>query len=323
MVFRTEIFPRPSDIKLNHHHQIITFGSCFSEHIGNMLSEYKFATCNNPYGTIFNPVSLAKAISFSLDNKFVGEENIQHENGRFFHFDFHSSFNSNDKWFLIKSINNSIQSVNNVISKSDFIILTLGSSFAYRHIVSDKIVNNCHKIHGSEFTKVLLSVEDSFLALKSTLMDLLIFNPKIQVIVTICPVRHIKDGLVENNLSKSHLIQLAFMLCELHHNIHYFPSYEIMMDDLRDYRFYKEDLIHPSLQAINYIWEKFSETFFTKETILLNIKLKKLFQGIKHSPISFDLLALEKHKADTLLLLKNIKIQHPHIDFNKEEALLL
>ncbi len=294
--FFTPVELPPTSLRIGRETTILSMGSCFSDHIGKKLSDLDFSCYVNPFGTVFNPLSISRLLDFLVasDDKFDLSDGVDSQKNRWFHYDFHSSFDTDSHEELLQNIIDRIQDVSRFIHNLDILILTLGTSIAYQKKDLNRVVSNCHKMPASFFDKVLLEINDMEEALSSSLERLRQRSSGINVILTVSPVRHIKNGLVEDRRSKSRLIELVHRLCESHNYCQYFPAYEIMNDELRDYRFFADDLIHPSMMAVDIIWERFCDLYFdvkTKEYVRLQTKL--LAQK-KHQPISRGKGFLEK-----------------------------
>jgi len=258
--FRTTFQIPPSKFKISLDSQTLTMGSCFADVVGNQLINNKLDVLINPFGTLFNPLSIFKILSPSYQE---ADERLYVENQKvWFHYDFHSQFMSNSKENLKQQINQTIFAINCQLPTTNHLIITFGTAFAYKLLNPQIHIANCHKMPGSLFEKELLNVKEicgSFAIFHAALKDM---NPDVKVILTVSPVRHTKDGVAENQVSKSILRVACHYLSTDYEDVEYFPAYEIMMDDLRDYRFYKSDLIHPNEVAEQYIFEKFMETYF-------------------------------------------------------------
>ncbi|MCB9202607.1 MAG: GSCFA domain-containing protein [Flavobacteriales bacterium] len=310
------------DFTINHHDCIFTVGSCFSEEIAKKLSEFKFNVYSNPFGILFNPIAIETCIDRITNLNHYTENEVLLYDELYFSWDFHSQFNSTNKQDFLVQINKRITESNVQLQKSKTLFITLGTSFIYEYLESKKIVANCHKIPAKEFNKKLLTESEIISSLEKITSKLTAFNPDLKIVCTVSPVRHIKDGIIENNVSKSRLISAVYQICNTYSNCYYFPSYEIVIDELRDYRFYKSDLVHPNETAINYIWEKFSEVFFTNETKELNIKINKLNLSINHKPFNSN---TEKHRTFLKSVKKNLeqlKSEYTYLDLQKELKLI-
>jgi hypothetical protein len=264
--------------QIDYNSELFLLGSCFVENIGNKLDYFKFQNTINPFGILFHP----KAIETLIENAIVKKEYVENEvflnNEQWHCFDAHSKLSNSSKVELLKGLNQSIELTNKLLHESTHIIITLGTSWVYRLDKTNTIVANCHKVRQKEFLKSLLSIDDIYNSLQNSIDLIHSVNKKASIIFTVSPVRHLKDGFVENTRSKSHLITAIHQTIEAEKQSHYFPSYEIMMDELRDYRFYDEDMIHPNQTAVNYIWEKFKEVWISNKrdysTNLLILVLK-------------------------------------------------
>ena len=266
MQFTTKIPVQKSTFPIDYDSKVMLLGSCFAENMGKKFDYFKFQATTNPFGIIFNAVSLEKLIRRAVENRTFTENDIFFHNDLWHCYEVHSELSNLDKDAFLESLNDIIRSTNKQLNESTHIIITLGTSWVYRNIETNEIVANCHKVLQKQFTKELLSIHQTEESLQSIISLIHSVNPNCNFIFTVSPVRHIKDGFAENTLSKAHLIAAIHKTITNHKShITYFPSYEIMMDELRDYRFYKEDLIHPNNQAIQYIWEKFGDAYFSDE----------------------------------------------------------
>ncbi|KIA88361.1 GSCFA domain-containing protein [Kaistella jeonii] len=287
MKFRTEVEIPNSDRKIEVEDHIFSIGSCFSTEMINLLKAGQIQTLNNPFGTLFNPFSINNAIKKIHGAEFYAEEDLVSFSEEVISLDHHSSFNSQFVHQTLEKINAQIENGNQFLQNTNWVLITYGTSFIYEFLPKRKLVANCHKIPAKYFQKRLLThleLTDSIYETVENLKD--IAKENVQILFTVSPVRHTKDGMVENNLSKSKLITALHEILPQFENCHYLPVYEILMDDLRDYRFYNEDLIHPNNQAINYIWEKFGNAFFSDETIGFIEENFKIGKSLSHK--SFD-----------------------------------
>ncbi|MFK8061040.1 MAG: GSCFA domain-containing protein [Polaribacter sp.] len=295
---------------VDYNSKLLLLGSCFSENIGEKLNYFKFQATQNPFGILFHPKAIEKFILNTVNDKIYSENDLIYQNERWHSFDAHSCLSSPDKNKLLENLNLAVSSTKKQLETTSHIIITLGTSWVYRFIETDAIVANCHKIPQKKFLKELLSVDEIRESLEAILALIKSVNKHVNVIFTISPVRHIKDGFVENTISKSHLISAIHSVIDIRKNIHYFPSYEIMMDELRDYRFYAEDMIHPNKTAINYIWEKFTETWFSENSRETMLKIEMIQKGISHKPFNEN---SEEHQQ--FLRNLNLKKEEIHKDF--------
>ena len=288
---------------IDYQSNILLLGSCFSENIGDKLSYFKFQSTQNPFGILFHPKAIENLITNTSNKKVYSSDDLIYQNEIWHSFDAHSSLSSASENELLNKLNVAISLTNKKIKEASHIIITLGTSWVYRYIETDTIVANCHKIPQKKFLKELLSVSEISESLARSISLIKSINSDAAVIFTISPVRHLKDGFIENTQSKSHLIAAIHTLVN-EQDVSYFPSYEIMMDELRDYRFYAEDMIHPNKTAINYIWRKFIDTWFSEETKSIMKEIDEIQKGLLHRPFHEDsklhqqfLLKLEQKKS--------------------------
>ena len=261
-------------------------GSCFSENIAQKLSYYKFDVFSNPFGILFNPIAIEKLISNAVNEVVYTDKDIFLLNERWHCFDSHSNLSNSNKPQLLLDLNTAVTNTLKKIELASHIVITLGTAWVYRFIETDAIVGNCHKAPQKKFTKELLSVDDVLGSLQKSCALIQEINPNCTIIFTVSPVRHLKDGFTENSLSKAHLISAIHQLTDVKKQVYYFPSYEIMIDDLRDYRFYAADMIHPNETAINYIWEVFADTWFSKNALEIMPKVASIQKAFEHKPFN-------------------------------------
>ena len=299
---------------INYDSNIFLLGSCFSENIGNKLNHFKFQSIQNPFGILFHPKAIETLITNAVNQKVYSSEDVFLQNEVWHSFDVHSSLSSENDKSLLKKINAAISVTNKKLKEASHIIITLGTSWVYRFIETDTIVANCHKIPQKKFLKELLTVDQITKILSTILVLLKSINKNIHITFTVSPIRHLKDGFVENTQSKSNLISAIHTIL-VDTNVSYFPSYEIMMDELRDYRFYAEDMIHPNKTAINYIWEKFVDTRFSEESLPTMKEIEAIQKGILHRPFH-EKSEQHQHFLEKIVKRKEkIKSQFPFIKF--------
>jgi lysophospholipase L1-like esterase len=262
MQFHTELSPETLPFQINLNSRIVTIGSCFADVMGQRLCDNKLAVLNNPFGTIFNPVSINRLLTMALMGVEPADNHYVERDGIWFHYDFHSSLFAATKDELREKLLHVLHQTANALRQADVLLLTLGTAVVYRHIESGKVVANCHKMPGSLFEKYLYQIDHLRDELTDLLKKLRKANPALSVLLTVSPVRHTRDTLPINQVSKSMLRVLTHELTTWNKGVSYFPAYELIMDDLRDYRFYEADLIHPNAQAHEYIFGKFAESTF-------------------------------------------------------------
>ncbi len=283
---------KPVSIK----HAVLLMGSCFAEEIGHKMGERKFNVLVNPHGILYNLLSLSIALEDYINEKRYSEKDIFHVNELWQSFNHHGRFSNVSSEKCLQEINTEIKQAHAQLKKADWLIITFGSAFAYKHKKTNQLVGNCHKIPSGEFEKVLLSKEEITTAWKKQIEALKTFNPKLNILFTVSPVRYVRDGLIENNRSKGILLDAVHSLIEQNSNCFYFPAYEIVIDELRDYRFFKEDLVHPNHLAVNYVWEKFVHSFCDKNTQDFLLEYDPLLKGLNHRLLNEETEASKKFK---------------------------
>ena len=278
MKFRTEIQINPSPLRIKHHSPILFVGSCFAENIAEKMSQSGFEINVNPFGIVYNPESTANCLFDLFQKRMYAETDIFEFQDVYHSFAHHSRFSSKNLQEALQKINDSIVSAADFLQKAEVLIVTFGTATVYRLKSSGKIVSNCHKLPANQFQEERLTISQITTQWNEIISHIHRENPKTQIIFTVSPIRHWKDGPHANQLNKAILLLAVNELIQSHPQCHYFPSYEILLDDLRDYRFYADDLIHPNSQAIAYIWEKFGDAYFdtiTKERIAVYEKEQK------------------------------------------------
>ncbi len=286
MEFRTQIpLKKQKDNLIDYHAKVMLLGSCFSENIGSKFEYYKFQNTINPFGILFHPKAIETFFERVVNQNLYSEEDLVFQNEQYHCFDAHSILSNSNKEVLLSNLNKTLKATYQQITESTHLIITLGTAWVYEHIDTNKVVANCHKIPQKEFNKKILSVQEITDCLQNIEQLVKKVNPSIQLIYTVSPVRHIKDGFVENQQSKAHLLSAIHQILKTH-GVCYFPSYEIMMDDLRDYRFYTTDMVHPNQTAIDYIWEKFKEVWFNNSVNDTMKKVAVILSGLTHRPFN-------------------------------------
>lgn len=318
MDFRTQIPIQKNNFPINYNSKIVSLGSCFAENIGDKFEYFKFQNKVNPFGIIFNPVSIEKIIRKAIIHEAFSENDVFFHNDLWHCFDVHSELSSPDKAEFIQSLNQIANATHQQITEATHVIITLGTAWVYRNIETEDIVANCHKVPQKQFTKELLSVERIEQSLK-VIIDLIAeANKEVNIIFTVSPVRHIKDGFVENQQSKSHLITaLHQVLASGSHSqiSSYFPSYEIMIDELRDYRFYAEDMLHPNQTAIDYIWKRFVETTISEDAFTTMDEVDSIQKSLQHRPFNPNSDSHQKFLVHLNQKINKLAIQFPNMQF--------
>lgn len=284
--FSTEVEIAASEWKMDHQSKVLTLGSCFADVLGQQLAGYKFPVLNNPLGTIFNPLTIAKTIDSAIEERYPASELfMKTEDDIWLHHDFHSSQWAGSQSELETNIKSHLMEVGAFLKEADLLVITLGTAYAYRHKASNMIIGNCHKLPADQFIKELLHPDQIIKAMEPLVQKLLMFRRNLRIVLTVSPVRHTKDTLPLNQVSKSILRLVCHRLCEKYKHISYFPSYEIMVDELRDYRFYEPDLIHPSKIAEDYIFNAFAKTYVASDSQDLMRQWDKIMLTLNHRPL--------------------------------------
>jgi len=317
MDFHLEFTPRPFDSKIKHSDHLFLAGSCFTEQIGQKLAAHKFRIIDNPNGILFNPVSIAKSVTSYIENKRYTEADLFYHQELWGSWEHHTRFSSTSAEICLQKINESQEAANQFLQKADWLLLTLGSAFVYE-LENRQVVANCHKVPTDKFRKRLLAVEEVVTTLDTLVYRLKQFNPALQVIFTVSPVRHLRDGFVENNRSKATLINAVHHLTDKFDKLFYFPAYELIIDDLRDYRFYAEDMVHPNYAATNYVWEKFVGACVEESSRDLMSEIYKINAAVNHKPFNPDSEGHKAFKKKYLQICEAMQHKYPHLDLSNE-----
>jgi hypothetical protein len=319
MNFTTKIPIQKYHHPITYESKIMLLGSCFATNIGNKFEYFKFQTTINPFGIVFNPVSLAKIIVRSVQKEYYTENDIFFHHDLWHCFEVHSELSHPDKNTFLNSLNELIDTTHQQITAASHLFITVGTSWVYRNIATNEIVANCHKVAQKEFEKELLTIKTIEQQIETILSALSVVNLNCKLIFTVSPVRHIKDGFAENTLSKAHLIA-AIQRKIIHHptRLNYFPAYEIMMDELRDYRFYAEDMLHPNPTAIDYIWIQFYENYILKSEFEWMNQIYDIQRGLQHKPFNPNTASHQKFLSDLKIKMTTIKKKLPCISFENE-----
>lgn len=289
MEFRTKLVLRPQQHnQIDYNSKIALFGSCFSEHIADKFKYYKFQKLANPFGIFFHPLAIENLITNAINEKQYREENLFFHNEQWHCFEAHSKLSNISKHHLLEELNSQVKATYAFLQEASHIVITLGTAWAYRQISTGDFVANCHKVPQQQFLKELLSVDTIVESLEAIITLIRSVNPKVTFLFTVSPVRHLKDGFLENTLSKSHLISAIHQVVDIRNRLHYFPSYEIVMDELRDYRYYGDDMLHPNALAINYIWECFREVWISEVAQQTMQEVDQVQKGLMHKPFNSE-----------------------------------
>ncbi len=315
MQFRTQVPVQKSKASITMGDSIITIGSCFANSINTKLEQNKFSTLNNPLGILYDPRSIARVFNFALTGNRPDKQTYINTGNEFVNLLAHSDMNGKSLSDSKNLIDEQLTKVSQTVKNADWLIITLGTSWVYYQNSTGLQVANCHKIAQSEFEKGLLEFDRTKLVYDNLLQFLKEVNPNLKIIITVSPVRHTKDTLPLNSISKSHLFLLSHYLDQTYNNVQYYPAYEIVVDDLRDYRFYKSDMIHPTEQAIDYIWQHFTDTFFDTEALAFLKEWNSIQKAMQHKPFDKN---SENHQSFIKSTIAKLEALTNKIDASKE-----
>ena len=324
MDFHLQFSPKQLSQKINHRHKLLLMGSCFTENIGDKLVAHKFSVLQNPNGILFNPVSVKQAVENYIANKVIDENDLFYLNEAYHSWQHHSRFSGITKDDAVNKINTSTHTAHHYLKETSFIIITFGSAWVYE--LTDKADNkkintvaaNNHKAPADWFNRRLLSNEEVIHEIESIVSQLQNFNPHIKIIFTISPVRHLREGFVENNRSKAALINGVHLATETFSNVFYFPAYELVIDDLRDYRFYAEDMVHPNYAATNYVWQKFMATCIDEPAQQLMQEINEINAAINHKPFNPASAAHKDFKLKYRNIIQTMQQKHPYLNLTEQ-----
>jgi lysophospholipase L1-like esterase len=316
MQFSTPIPVQKYSNAIDYNSKLVSIGSCFAENIGEKLHYFKFQNTVNPFGIIFNTVSLEKIIRRCVEKRYFTDEDIFVHDDLWHCYEVHSELSNPDKNDFLTRLNSLIDVTNQQLTEATHVLITLGTSWVYQLNSNNEIVANCHKVPQKEFTKQLLSIAEIEESLQNIVSNITSVNNEAKFIFTVSPVRHSKDGFIENNVSKAHLISAIYkVVSQQPTTVNYFPSYEIMMDELRDYRFYANDMLHPSQQAIDFIWIKFFENYVNEQEFQTMQEICTIQKGLSHRPFNPNTEAHKKFLNALNQKIEAIRKQFPHIAF--------
>ena len=300
---------------LNHQQRFCFIGSCFAENVSRKFSEHKFHTMSNPFGVLYNPLSLCSCINDLVQQRFDESQMIQHD-GLWHSFSHHGSFFTLKKKDLIKNIKQSITLGHQSLKEADVLFLTLGTASVFEY--NQQVVSNCHKLPAKAFERRRLSVNEIVQTFGESLEKLKELNPKLQIVFTLSPVRYTKDGLHDNSLNKAALLLAVDELLSKISDIYYLPIYECVIDELRDYRFFADDMAHPNALAVDYVWEKLENAYFSSQTKALNKQVIKLTKAFNHRPLNTNPEAHLHFKEAMFRKASDLQRQHPELDLAQE-----
>lgn len=319
MELRTRIDIGKSKEKISYSDPVLFLGSCFASEMGSKLASGKMPVLINPAGTVYNPVSVINTIDSIISGKQLSKEDLYYNEGTWLSFSHYTDFASEDPVRVLEKINSTSENARRFLQKAHFLFVTFGTARVFRLKETGAIVSNCHKLPSAFFARELLKTQD-IVNLWNSQLDLLASEfPELKVIFTISPIRHWKDGAHGNQVSKSVLFLAVEELLAHSSSPGYFPAYEIVMDELRDYRFYDEDMLHPSKVAVDYIWEKFMECYFEEPTIRVWNDASKITRALKHRIASENTVNTNKFAQTMLLRIQSMENTVTGINFTAEK----
>lgn len=320
--FRTPVTIPVSDFKIGYETPGMLMGSCFSDYVGKIMQQHKWPVLLNPFGTLFNPLSVADALNKLIAGKFTAYEDLRFHNGLWFSFSHYTGFSNADRNICLNQINNSEKEASAWLKKCHVLIITFGTAWVYTIKETGMVAANCHKLPADTFDRIFTEPEKIIRSYENLIQSLQQINPKIRIIFTVSPVRHWKDGAVNNQLSKSVLHWSIHEIMKRFPQTAYFPSYEIFMDELRDYRFYAPDMLHPSETATQYVWERFCDTFASAETLKIMPEVLSVIKAVNHRPIHESGPDFMKFRHNTLQKMEQLESTYPFLNFSAEKAVM-
>ena len=318
MNFRTQVELPEKEAEIIHSDQILLFGSCFVENIGNLLVENKFRCDMNPFGVLYNPLSIFKALEQLLERKIYEEKDLFFSGGLWHSWMHHGDFSAPSVEACLRRVNARLEEASQALLSADWLVMTWGTSYVYIHEESQEVVGNCHKQPEKTFRRLRENAGTFVEKGRSVLEKVRKVNPKLKVLLTVSPIRHAKDGMHGNQLSKAELLLAVDEICRTCPECYYFPSYEIVMDELRDYRFYADDMMHPSRLAVEYIWECFGRCYFGTETQTVMKEWAEVKKALEHRPFRPDSDAYRNFLSQIVLKIARLKEKFPYLEVQKE-----
>tara|TARA_R110002167_G_scaffold308208_11_gene512980 strand:+ start:672 stop:1628 length:957 start_codon:yes stop_codon:yes gene_type:complete len=318
MKLQTHLPLAKAENQIGYDSRVLLMGSCFSENIGEKLAYFKFRSLQNPFGILFHPKAIENLFERAVEHREYGDDEVFFLNDHWQSFDVHSNLSAISREEALHNLKEALQNTAHQIEATTHIIITLGTAWVYRHLKTKKFVANCHKVPQKEFTKELLSIDVIAVCLGNIMALVKVVNPKVQFIFTVSPVRHLKDGFVENQRSKAHLIAGIHQILESSNaefQMAYFPAYEIMMDELRDYRFYESDMLHPNPLAIDYIWEKFMHVWIAEKAHGTMAGVDDVQKALQHRAFHPDSEHHQKFKKTLAGKITYLQQEHPFMAF--------
>ncbi len=300
---------------MRHSDEVMLLGSCFSDNIGGKMRGAMMRATVNPFGTLYNPLSIAQSVRRIVRGERIAGMTLFQQGGVWNSYAFHSRYSMSDKEKTLECMNERISQAHDALSRCKMLVVTLGTAVVYRLRATGEVVSNCHKVPQHEFDRVMASVEEMSKAMNEMVETLHTVNPDLCVVFTISPIRHIADGLETNSLSKASLRVAVDNVVQSHSEFtEYFPAYEIMMDDLRDYRFYATDMLHPSEVAVEYIWQTFQATYLDDRAAQAVARCERVMKRLMHRPMSHNAEVVERFNNDTRVVVKNLVKEYPYLE---------
>ena len=321
MQFTTKTLLPIGEMTISHDSCMILAGSCFAGNIGNRLQEMKFNVESNPFGIQYNPLSIAAVLKRCVAGEPFDDSSPElfEHNGMWHSIMHHGDFSRNSKDELIENINSSLSRAHGMTKRCDIVIITFGTAYAYCRRSDGLTVGNCHKLPAREFERRLLGIEEIIEATSEVIRIYRELNKDVKFLFTVSPIRHLRDGAHDNQKSKATLLLAIDGIMARHEGCHYFPAYEIVLDELRDYRFYADDMVHPSAMAIEYIWECFGECYFDQNVRKLNERIKEISRGMAHRPFNAASEGCRTFLGALLKKMEELEKEHPYLNFEKEK----
>jgi hypothetical protein len=317
--FRTRVDIPESKYRLTHNTKSVFLGSCFADNVGLRLKDYKFPIEHNPFGVLYNPASIRKCLDILLDTRLVTDADLYYYDNQWLSFNHHSVFSNHDKKECLRNINERIKTASEFLKKSSFLFITYGTAWVYRFKETGSIVANCHKLPADNFERYLLNhnqIFDEFMTIYRLLKE---FNPQIKIVFTVSPIRHWKDGAEMNQVSKSTLLLAIYELRKAMPEIEYFPAYEILIDELRDYRFYASDMLHLSEVAVEYIWSRFVSAYIEEDSRTAISEIARLKKATAHRPFNINSKSYQAFLKNQLEYIKTLEDKYPALNFDEEK----
>lgn len=319
--FRSILPPPVYPFQLSHADHFLGIGSCFVEQMGQRLAARKFSSFYNPLGIAFNPYAVALSLTRARQPKAYQVADLFEYQGLWHSFDHHGSFSAPSSLQTLAGMDLAQQAAHAQFQKASVLILTLGTANVWDHLAEKRIVSNCHKLPGHNFQRRRMDMAETVEVLGTALEACFGVHPELKVIITVSPVRYLREGIIENARSKATLLLATEQLCRSFDQVYYFPAYELLVDDLRDYRFYAEDLAHPNAQATDYIWDYFKNAFFDAATQIQTQELEKLHRAVQHRPLHPDAITHQTFLHQQLEYIIRLESKYPSLDFSAEKSI--